>query len=205
MAFGAAGIGGTGNGFTVAALTVLADQESAVFAVYGEHAFAADRTFGVGQVIMTEGPVSCLDLPDDVLGIVFDVGEEGVFFQPAVCDSGKFHLPVCCQLRFFQVLRYQLQKLFCFGGDVYVFASFFHQEGVEKFINDIRTGGYGSKAACLAQCFGCFGVMAFHEFNGIFHGGEQGCLVEMSRRFFRDGSWLPVYSSSSSSSDQPLS
>ena len=44
VAFGATGIGGTGNGFTVAALTVLADQESAVFAVYGEHAFAADRT-----------------------------------------------------------------------------------------------------------------------------------------------------------------
>ena len=73
MAFGAAGVAGAGDGFPVTALTVLADQEFAVFAVNGKHTFAADRTFCVGQVVVAEGAVSGFDLLDDVLGVVFDV------------------------------------------------------------------------------------------------------------------------------------
>ena len=58
MAFGAAGIGGTGNGLTVAALTILADQHFAVFAVHSQKLFAAAWADLVGEIVVAESALS---------------------------------------------------------------------------------------------------------------------------------------------------
>ena len=54
MAFRTTGIGSAGNRFTVAALTVLAYQHFAVFAIDSQKFFAALRTYFVGKIVVAE-------------------------------------------------------------------------------------------------------------------------------------------------------
>lgn len=72
MAYRAAGIGGSGDSLSVTAGPVLANQHLAVFSLYRKHPFSADRTFGIGQVIMAKLPFSCFNLPQKFLTVVMD-------------------------------------------------------------------------------------------------------------------------------------
>ena len=104
---------------------------------------------------MTKSSLSGFDLIYNVTGIVPDFFQEGFLFHFSFCDISKFHFPVCCQFRFAQFFRYQFQKLFCFGSQIDFISSLFHKEGVEKFFNNICSGGNCAKSTGFSQRLCC--------------------------------------------------
>ena len=111
MAVGAAGVACAGNCFPVSAFAVLAYQKPCIFSIDAQHTFPASGTFGVGQIVMTEGTVGTFNLLDQFSGIGLDFLNKYRFLVGAFGNVGKFHLPFCGEFRFFQVFRYKGQKL----------------------------------------------------------------------------------------------
>ena len=62
MAFRTTGISSAGNRFTVTALTVLAYQHFAVFAIDSQKFFAALRTYFICKIVVAERALPVLDL-----------------------------------------------------------------------------------------------------------------------------------------------
>ena len=104
---------------------------------------------------MTEGSCSCLDLNNDLLGIFANSIKKDFLFQFAFGYIRQFLFPVCCQFRFLKIFWYKVQKLLCFGSQIDFIASLFHKEGVEKFFNDICSGGNCAKSTGFSQCLCC--------------------------------------------------
>ena len=94
VAVWAAGIAQPGNGLPVAAFPVLAYQEARVLSVDRQHPLAASWTLGIGQIIMAEGTVRCLDLLDKFLGVILYLGKELGIFVGAFGNVGKFQFPL---------------------------------------------------------------------------------------------------------------
>ena len=132
---------------------------------------------------MAESSLSCFDFFHNITGIISDFFEKCLLLYPAFGDISKFHLPVCCQFRLAQLLRYQLQKLFCLGGQVDFISFLFHQETVKKLLYDIRPCCNCSKSACFPKGLGRFRIMAFHIPHRILHCSKK-CSFCKSCRWF---------------------
>ena len=167
----------------MAAFPVLAHQHLRILSLYSQHPLSAHRALCVGQVVMAERTLTCLNLADQFLGISPDVLHERASFQASLCNARQLHLPVRCQLRLLQVLRHQLQELPGLGREADILAPLFKQKAGKQFFYYIRPGGNGSQTAGLPQglCHGL--ILCFHVRHRIFHGGEQGCLIKRGRRF----------------------
>ena len=114
MAVGASGVAQAGDGFTVAAFPVLADEETGVFSVYGEHPLLAAGTSGVGQIVVTEGSFGGADFVNQFISVGFYLLDEIVFLSVSLCNVGQLHLPCSGEFWLFQVLWDKFQKLFSF-------------------------------------------------------------------------------------------
>ena len=67
---------------------------------------------------MAEGSAPCFYLIHDLTGIFPDFPQEGVLPKTSFCNIRQLLFPVCSELRFFQILRNQLQKLFGLGSQM---------------------------------------------------------------------------------------
>ena len=59
-----------GNGFAVAAFTILTHEHLTVFSVYLQHKFSAFRTFCTSHIIVAEGSVGRFDLGNQLFCII---------------------------------------------------------------------------------------------------------------------------------------
>lgn len=94
VAVRAAGIAQSGDGLPVSAFPILAYQEARILSIDRQHPLAASWTLGVGQIIMAEGAVRCLDLLDKFLGVILYLGKELGIFVGAFGNVGKFQFPL---------------------------------------------------------------------------------------------------------------
>ena len=80
------GIAGSGNGFPVAAFSILAYQEAAVLSIDRQQAFSALGTPFIGQVVMAEGSFTCADFSGEFSGLPFNILDKSIFLQLSFCN-----------------------------------------------------------------------------------------------------------------------
>ena len=101
MAHRASGIGGTGNGFPVAAGPVLAYQKLAVFPFYQQKRLPALRAFLSRLIFMTENAASRLDLVCQHRRVSADFLHKCLPAALSLRDLCQLHFPIGRKLRLF--------------------------------------------------------------------------------------------------------
>ena len=151
MADRTAGVGAPGDRFPVSTFPVLAYEKLSVLTVDLKKEFPALRALMPCQVVVAEGAFCVLDLIDQRLCVVLDLGHEPAVGLFPEGDRLQTLLPLRSQFRTFEVGRDEGEKLFPFGGDMDLVSLFLHQEAVEELLYDVCAGGDSSKPSGLAQ------------------------------------------------------
>ena len=181
MTLGTTGIGSSGQGFFITALSVLTYKHFCILSIHCQKLLSAVRADFVCKIIMPEGSLSGFDLIYNVTGIVPYFFQEGFLFHFTFCNISKLHLPVCGQFRLAQFLGYQFQKLLCLGGQMDFIAFFLHQKAVKQFLNNIGPCGNSPQTTCLTESFRCLCIMTLHIAHRILHCCKKRCFCESCR------------------------
>ena len=132
---------------------------------------------------MAEGSAPCFYLIHDLTGVFPDFLQESVLAEISLCNIRQLLFPVCSELRFFQILRNKLQKLFCLGSQMDFISLFLHHKAFKKLFDNICSGCNCAKPSGLPQCFCCLPVPCGQILNRVFHGSKKSGFRKSCRRF----------------------
>ena len=150
VAHRAAGVSQAGEGFTVSAFSVLADEHTPVLSVYLQHKFAALRAFGARDIVVPEGSGGGFDFLYEGFGVPLNLTHEMTVCLFSFGDCLQAHLPLRGQLRALQILGHEGEELASLGSDMQFFAFLLHEKASQQFIDNVGAGGDSPQSSCLA-------------------------------------------------------
>ena len=175
-------VGETGNPLFISTLSVLADEHLTLFAIDSQQPLAALGTVLVSQVVVAEGALAAFDLFRKLCCVGTDLLHKCILPHFSCRYIRQLHLPLSRKLRFLQILRYQIKKLFCFARHVDFIFLFLNEEGTEQFIDNVCPGGDGAETAGLLQSLRRVFILALHIFHRILHGLQERTFGKSCRR-----------------------
>lgn len=181
VAFRTAGIGGLAEVAAVAAFAVLADEHLAFFGVDLEHEFATFWTLRASEVVVAVLLVSAFYRFDEVGSKGAHIAGKVTGLFLATANGFKTFFPLGGEQGRGEVIRYNVDELYTFGGWNELLTLLFHVEDLEKLFNDIGTGSGGTDAAGFVE--NRLRMFIVHKVLWIFHSGEKGAFSEACRRF----------------------